>query len=184
MVQCLKNIMDKNKNLSQAVVFIHGRGKQSNTWNISEFGKAINIELTIAKKVKTLLIQVDDFSCHPLDIISSLLDEMKNYRWIVVCHSLGIIYCYELLKHLTISGICLVDCTDLSDYRNKIITTESTLINYLETVEWNIPNRVICHVHFNYEKSKIMIHPNKSHMLHYTDAPKIIDSIMLLLSYK
>jgi hypothetical protein len=80
------------------------------------------------------------------------------------------------------------------------------LIYYLSNVSWNIPNKVVCHAHLNHQidkvcefngcikyftpftrkndKSKIMIHPDKGHILHWYDAPKIIESIMLLLNYK
>jgi len=200
----------KQQPKSLAVIFLHGNHKKADHWNMTEFGKSINIESIIGKRVKTFLIQIDDFTKHPLGALSGRLDEMKRYKCVVVCHSLGVLHCYELLKHLVVIGICFLDCTALPVYLEEIRATEDPvcdhLISYIQDMVWNIPSSIICHVHFNYEwsnaayfdhqiayytpltrkndKSKIVVHPNKSHMIHYTDAPKIIHSILTLLNIK
>lgn len=184
-----------------AVVFIHGNHKKADSWNVTESGKIINIEKSI-KKVKTFLIQIDDFTVPPVGLISLIKDEMTSYRWIIVCHSLGIIHCYEFTKHLNIAGICFIDCTPLDNVFLQKLENLS-LIEYIKGMKWNLSPRIICHVHLDYnnvnmeqfnrkieyltpfirknDKSKIIIHPDKGHMIHYTDGPKIIDSINQLI---
>lgn len=186
------------------VVFIHGNHKTIETWNLSEFGKKIDIEVSIRKRTETVMIQVDDFLLGPEDTVKSLLPSMMNRRWVIVCHSLGIVYCYELLKHLTITGICFIDCTDLEAFGKELADKPPCpLQDYLKEVKWNLSTKIVCHVHLNFpsedfeqrvdyfsgwtrknEKSKMIIHPRKGHMIHYTDSQTIIFSIMELLSYK
>ena len=194
--------------MKSAVIFIHGNNKNSSTWNITEFGKVINIEKTISKQCRTMMLQLDDYTESPDIIVQPFLEEMKQYKWIIVCHSLGIIYYYELVKHLTVIGVCFIDCTNLEKYLKSHIDKNWNIIEYLKNTNLNItnlniPSKIVFHIHCNYNydkieefndkllyftsfsrknnKSMLIIHPNKGHMIHYTDSSKIINSIMILL---
>ena len=205
-----------------SVIFIHGNHKKATSWNVTDFGKVINIEATIKKKNRTLLIQVDDFTVSPSKLVRSFVESMKDQQWIIVCHSLGIVYCYEFVKHLKIVGICFIDCTPLDetflkklscnidntcDELNSVAPSSSSrdelLYDYIKNIRWDLSPKIICHVHINYQsdekfdrkvkyfssitrkndKSKMMIHPGKGHMIHYNDSAKIIDSITQLIKY-
>jgi hypothetical protein len=61
-------------------LFIHGNHKKSSTWNTTDHKKNINIEMTIGKKARTLMLQIDNYSQHPFDHINSLLTDMKQYK--------------------------------------------------------------------------------------------------------
>ena len=185
--------------MQSAVVFIHGKGKHKSHWNVTEFGKVTNIENTISKSAKTFLLQVDNFDLHPKEVIEPFISEMEKYKCVIVCHSLAIVYAWEILKCIPVIGLCLIDTTALDIYSKN-----ETVPNYIKEIVWNIPNKLVVHVHLNYtldkltdfdeqvsyytpfirknEKSNMMIHPYKSHMLHYSDSPKIIESIKLLLN--
>lgn len=176
------------KQMEPAVIFIHGYNKKLEYWNKNEFGKEINIEKTISKKSYTLLIQIDNFEINPAIGIIPIIEQMKlvkNKNWIIVCHSLGEIYIKELIDD---------NWMDIA--------------NYCSTEKYNPSSKIIFHTHFDYNqndvnnvdyfnrqikfygkfinknnKSKIIIHPNKGHMIHYTDSPKIINSISDLIEW-
>lgn len=135
----------------------------------------------------------------------------KNKIWTIVCHSLAALYALQLLKYdeIKINGIVLVDPTPLDDLYTDYLRKKGwdDLANYIDTE--NIKPRkppspkIKFHVHLDYNfsninkfnnqiefysryanpnsKSKIIIHPNKGHMIHYTDGPKIIESILSIL---
>ncbi|CAK7995064.1 Hypothetical protein POVR1_LOCUS582 [uncultured virus] len=188
------------------VVFIHGNHKKAETWNVTESGKVIGIETLVTKKNFTMLMQIDDFNVPPLKIVQPLVAEMESRRWVIVCHSLGIIYCHELMKHLKVIGLCLIDPTPLDEVFQKKIAESSHLLSYIQEIKLKIPAKVVCHLHLNYDpndvdqfnrkieyftpltranqRSKMIVHPNKGHMIHYTDTPKIVESINNLLSFK
>jgi len=183
------------------VIFIHGLNKSANNWNISEFNKSINIEQQLVKKAHTILIQIDDYNNYP---ITSILNEMNKYKvksWTVVCHSLGVVYGLHLLDH-GITRICLIDPTVLDDvYFEELKTREWYNLLDLCKTEIKLNTKMIFHIHLDYDdefddkvkyykkfikvndKSKMFIHPDKGHMIHYTDSQKIINSIMDLIKY-
>jgi hypothetical protein len=194
---------------SFGVVFIHGYGKSSDTWNISEYGKVIGIENSIRVVMDTITITVDDYTSSPALITSSIIHKMENSqnKWIIVCHSLGVIHGFELLKHSrNIAGICLIDPTpldeiyinvcrdrgwnDIADYcsNNKVSIHPSIRVSIHFDYNENIPENLARQVKYYKpligpnDKSKIIIHPGKGHMIHYTDAPKIIASIMSIVN--
>ena len=202
------------KQMEPAVIFIHGYNKKLEYWNKNEFGKEINIEKTISKKSYTLLIQIDNFEINPAIGIIPIIEQMKlvkNKNWIIVCHSLGVIYGLELLKHdIKIVGMCLIDPTSLDEIYIKELIDDNwmDIANYCSTEKYNPSSKIIFHTHFDYNqndvnnvdyfnrqikfygkfinknnKSKIIIHPNKGHMIHYTDSPKIINSISDLIEW-
>lgn len=201
--------------MKPAVVFIHGFGKSSTTWNLTEFNKNINIEKLIAAKARTLLVQIDDYQADPAITVIPIVEKMKaeNNKWTIVCHSIGVIYGLELLNHgLTISGFCLIDpSTPTESFVQEEIEDGYINIgtycrsNFLEK-KLQIEPKIVFHVHLDYDptdlddfadgvefykqfvgkndKSKIIIHPGKGHMIHYTDGPKIVNSILSLLQNK
>jgi len=194
--------MDK---LPQAILFIHGKGKKSETWNTTESGKIIDIEKSLSKNVHTMLLQVDDFTIIPSKLIDQIIDDMRFYRWIIITHSLGVVHAFELLgRQIMIDGLCFIDPTA---FTGRYIDS----IKQFEIAEWikeqliiEVTPRIVFHIHINYQsgreedlfqekiieyskfthkndKSRVIVHYNKSHMIHYTDAPKIIDSLKDLL---
>jgi len=196
--------------MKPAVVFIHGFNKKSEYWNKNEFNKDINIEKIISKKAHTLLIQVDDYLINPKIAVIPIIEQMKlseQKKWTIVCHSLGILYGLELLNYdIQINGVCLVDPSTLDNTFIEKITNRgwTEIAEYCTTVKYNPSPKIIFHIHLEYredkqnrlarqirffkqftgknDKSKIIIHPNKGHMIHYTDAPKIISSILSIVS--
>lgn len=187
--------------LPQAVLFIHGKGKKAETWNVSEFGKKICIEESLKKSVHTMMLQIDDFTVLPSRLVDKKIGDMRRHRWTIVSHSLGVMYIFELLgRDIIIDGFCLIDPTP---FTSKYIETMKTI----EISDWikeqliiDIAPKIIFHVHISYpspsfeekidsyskftrknDKSKVILHNGKGHMIHYTDAPKIIDSINDLL---
>jgi len=196
--------------MKPAVVFIHGFNKKSEYWNKNEFNKDINIEKIISKKAYTLLIQVDNYLVDPKMAVIPIIEQMKlcgQKKWTIVCHSLGIIYGLELLNYdMQISGLCLIDPTTLDNIFVEEITNDgwTEIVKYCITAKYNPSPKIIFHIHLDYDddnqdrfarrikffkqfigkndKSKIIIHPNKGHMIHYTDAPKIISSILNIIS--
>lgn len=190
-----------------AVAFIHGYNKTPNTWNTTEFGKNINIETMIATKAETLLIAID-FDADPKQAIIPILTEMKskNKKWIIVCHSLGVVYGLELLNYdINIHAVCLIDPTPLDDiYIKESLITHSHISKYCSNLgKIDYPAKIIFHIHLDYNsdelhilkqktefyknligknnRSAMFIHPGKGHMIHYTASPKIIESIMSLI---
>ena len=197
--------------MKTAVVFIHGFNKKSEYWNKNEFNKDINIEKIISKKTQTLLVQIDDYSINPKTIVTSIINQMKEFgqkKWIIVCHSLGVIYGLEILNHdIQIGGLCIIDPSTPNDKFIEKITSEGRveMAEHSKNAQYGKPSKTIFHIHFDYDvnkpqrltkqikffsqftsandKSKIIIHPNKGHMIHYTDTPKIISSILTMISY-
>lgn len=185
----------------KGIIFIHGFNKTSNDFNKTEQGKDINIEKQIGKRNHTILIQIDNY----MDVdtnMKNIIEKLKKYNvkeWILVCHSLAIIYCLQLLKYNIFSGVCLIDPTVLDDISIKEYNIN--MDNYIKVND--ISTKIVFHIHLNYDekdleyfsrqvkyyskfigkndKSKMIIHPNKSHMLHYTDSPKILRSILDLI---
>ena len=163
------------------------------------------------EKVKTLLVRIDNFKISPQILVTQLVEQMKSEpnKWTIVCHSLGVVYGLELLNHdITINGFCLVDPTSLNEEYIREITDSSweegatyCLNNFVKKVDY--PAKIIFHIHLDYDiqdqiyfchqiqyykqfvgkntKSKIIVHPGKGHMIHYTDTAKIIESILSLL---
>lgn len=198
--------MDK-KVIMFNVIFIHGLGKNSNQWNITEHGKNINIEKIVASKSSTLMYDIKDFTEDPQLIINDIIEKIKSIKggWIIVCHSLGAIYSLGLLVHdISIIGFVLIDPTPFDTKYIEIIQERGWIkvVNYFNNTTFSpSPSpKIRFNIHLNYEidqselfnrqveyytkfsnknsKSKIILHPEKSHMLHYTDAPKIIESIL------
>lgn len=193
---------------SFGVVFIHGYGKSSDTWNVSEHGKVIDIENSIRNRMDTITITINDYTISPVIAMSSVFHRMKisSNKWIIVCHSLGVIHGFELLKYpLNIVGICLIDPTpideiyinscrergwnDIADYcsNHKISILPSIRVSIHLDYNQNIPENLERQVKYYKplvgpnDKSKFIIHPGKGHMIHYTDTPKIIASIMSIV---
>lgn len=190
--------MELNKS---GVILIHGLNKSCDTWNITEFGKSINIEQQLAKKAHTILIQIDDYNNYHITNILNEMDKYKVKSWIVVCHSLAIVYGLHLLNH-GITRVCLIDPTVLDDiYFEELKKREWFNLLDLCEIDIKLSAKVIYHIHLDYDdkfddkvnfykkfikqndKSKMFVHPDKGHMIHYTDSQKIINSIMDLIKY-
>ena len=192
------------------VIFIHGFNKTPDTWNKTESGKDILIEKLVSKKAHTLLVHIDDYDSNPSETVVPIIDQIKLVglkKWTVVCHSLGVIYGLELLKSdIPITGVCLIDPTvpDAKFISKLEKEGRHVLKSYCKDhTQLDFPPKIIFHIHFDYDmrkpeklsrkvqyynglttkndKSEIIIHMNKGHMLHYTDGPKIVNSIMNLI---
>ncbi len=89
--------------MKRGVIFFSGRGKSSSDWNVTELGKRIDIETTIAKRAQTMLIslQEDDFlqGVQNFSLSSSILNETKR-TWILISHSLGVVFVFKLLNEV------------------------------------------------------------------------------------
>lgn len=190
-------------------VFIHGFNKNSTTWNITEYGKHIDIESIIKTKAETILVDIVDFKISPKIQMIPIIEQIMSSsikKWIIVCHSLGVIHALELLRYsLPIIGVCLIDPTALDqEYINTLEERGwSDILDYCNNLQINIKPGIQYYIHIDYDthdingfnakvefykkfagpndKSKLIIHPGKGHMIYYTDAPKIINSIISMM---
>lgn len=191
------------------VLFLHGLGKNSSQWNVTEFDKTIDIEKSVATtKIKTVLYDLPDFSRDPRAIIEEIADYIDSIGeskrlWTIVAHSLGAMYALGLIGFIKVSGLVLIDPTVfdvgyIDDLRKR---DWPLVVDYLSSSDFEPFPKTRYHVHLNYDdaekferkmryyskfttknhRSKIIVHPDSSHMIHYTDAPKIIDSIQIII---
>jgi hypothetical protein len=194
--------------MKYGVVFIHGLNKTPETWNRTEFGKEIDVEQTIRNKADTILVSVPDYTISPKEVMGPIVEQIRANpkKWIIVCHSLGVIHGNELLKHnLHIVGMVIIDPTplnteyldlirdrgwnDIVDYCTHELVTPAPSIELSIHLNYDeeLPDAFARHIGYYRrfvganDRSKIVIHPGKGHMIHYTDAPKIIRAITDML---
>ncbi len=184
-------------------IFIHGVGKIASNWNVTENNKNINIEKEIAKKSQTILVSIENYEISPVRCMEPIIQQIKDSnvkKWIIVCHSLGVIHGLELLKHnLAIIGINLIDPTALDTEYIDIIRERGwiDIVNYCENISLTTNIQWIIHLDYDNnlsrkvtyykkyiganDKSAMILHPGKGHMIHYTDTAKIIHSITSMM---
>lgn len=124
------------------VIFIAGFTKKSTTWNVTETGKTINIEVETRKRAATVLVAFDDatYSRPVTDVCTELYQAIAKQlpqqgRVIVVSHSLGGFHATMLarLYALDIHAIVLLDpVAKIASYHKYLTDTlqQTKLENY------------------------------------------------------
>lgn len=186
------------------VVFFHGVGKTNTSWNESDSGKKIGVETSIATRAHTTLIQVDDFNTPPSVVVAPVIESIGgcDRKVIIVCHSLGIIHTLELLKHkLPVVGVCIIDPPPLDDRFIQVMDTRGwdNIVQWIQEYTFYPTTSICFSVHLDYDgsnqeqfarkveyykpligandRSKMVIHPNKGHMIHWTATAKIVRAV-------
>lgn len=175
------------------VLFITGLNKAMETWNVTEKGKEINIQKQIAKSYPTLSLAIDEAT---ILRFPDFLNSLPKQRYVVVTHSLGVAFGLAMADQFDILGFVLIDPTPL----NERYFSDHGRITIKEHLHYKPNSKHIFHIHLNYDSdifaeqvlfykkftnarvdSFLQIHPDKSHMLHYKDAEKIIFSVKSLV---
>jgi predicted alpha/beta hydrolase family esterase len=155
-------ISDDCKKTNNVVVFIHGFGKNSETFNISEFGKELNIEKTIRTIAQTVLIDIEenDYLLTVPDVANTIYDKIKQFKNIwIVAHSYGCFYAIQLAEqyHNIVKGIILLEPTVKSDqYKIYLENLPKSPVNDAKLKNFdslpngsNIKNKTIVQVHLS-----------------------------------
>lgn len=189
------------------IIFIHGYNKNAINWNISETGKELNIEHAIAKVANTVLISMDsnDYKnsiTSNSEQIYLYLHETSLITTKLTCvgHSFGCFNCLRLaeLYPNAFERLLLIDPTVKSEpyYAYLKETNSVDKLNYWDDIPdmQHLKNKVIVRVHLNVLegiahlqelsvltnkniKSRLMVHYNVGHMIHYKIPEVIFDSI-------
>lgn len=185
----------------KTVVFIHGFRKEATSWNITSTGKLIQIQENIAKNSNTVLIQMteEDYMLsvtHVVERIKKLLDSRNDI--ILVTHSIGSLYAVKLAELYPdiFKKLLLIDPTIKTPKYHAYLMNENRLVHYDDLPEGlNLPAKVIVRIHFDYNlestynipyynkmtnknvKSRLILHNNIGHMIHWKIPHVIIDSI-------
>ena len=204
------------------IIFIHGFRKNHDDFNITDKGKNILIETTMAKICNTILVQIEESDYKkPVadvaeDIYKNIVDIDKT-KITIVAHSHGSFYALSLCETYPdlFCKLLLIDPTTKSEhYLTKLKmdtegfneeSVESYKVKYFDMLPtgFNLKNKIIVRIHLNLQttqliddlnsflakinhlnklvnknvKSRLVLHADVSHMIHYQIPDVIIDSI-------
>lgn len=138
----MKIIIENNK-FKKTVLFIHGFGKTGEQWNITEYGKEINIESHIRKTHNTILVTLhdDDYFRSISDVsdeIDRKIEDLIKTKIICVTHSYGSFYAISMsikFKNLFDTIIMLDPTIKTPEYLQYLKT-----LNYSEKNQYQIDN--------------------------------------------
>jgi pimeloyl-ACP methyl ester carboxylesterase len=209
--------------MKNVIIFFSGLLKDSNTWDLTESGKAINIMKTAKTKADVITINITfeqylqpiEETCKDINNKIEALIVDKNV--IIVAHSFGAFFAfgYSEYCHKNLTGVILIDPTcKLDSYKSYLVEKTNIVENddkykvrkyWLENFE-SLPAlpkykpkvKVIVHIPIKENKnidkvmffekavalnmqSQIVVHPNKSHMLHYQMSDRFIHIINILI---
>ncbi len=199
-----------NTNKKKTILFIHGFNKDANTWNVTENGKPINIEINCRKYANTILLQLvkEDYLVPIEDIVHQTNEQIISSNinitnCTIVTHSNGSFYGIALSKiNKIFSKLMLIAPTIKTDayysYLENLYNEDNTDIS----IKYKLDNfnkfdstisdqKTVVRIHFEQldkipilskmvnknVKSRLFIHYNSPHMIHYQKADLIIDSI-------
>jgi len=200
----------KSKN---TVVFIHGFQKDTYSWNYNSKNKPILIEETLAKSNNTVLIQMnqEDYMMTTTEASNKIYEQLTDYlntKITLVTHSLGSFYALKLaeLYPNTFKKLLLIDPTiktpEYFEYISSQPLDNNKLKNYHDLpTGLTLSPKIIVRIHFDYNpdiihkipyynkmtnkntKSRLILHDNIGHMIHWKIPHVIIDSINEMIKF-
>lgn len=204
----MSTIKVSDLNRGTTVIFINGYNKNSTTWNITEHGKNIGVETQVSKKVNTILLSLDpsDYIDTIPNLCTKIHNLVRDYirkKVVLVTHSYGCFIAYglnnlfpKIYNHMTLIDPTMKD----NNYYEYLLSKSNDTIHKSKLDNWDsIPSSVnintILRIHINvgesiekikyYDKmtnkncaSKLIVHYNVGHMIHYKRSGHIISDIL------
>ena len=158
----------------KGILFLSGKGKSLNNFNITSTGKNISLETQFRKRVQTCLVEFDETDLENRELVMKKLTELidPKLKWYVVAHSLGCSFAIELES---ITAMILVDPSKLT--LGKEIRIPVHVHVRLSRESFDVLDRI---TGYN-ANSAIILHCKASHMIHWDEPGKIASSINSLL---
>ena len=218
-MECEKDKKNKKDKEDSVVVFIHGFGKSSSDWNVSDYGKVISIEMGVKQYTNTVLVNLkdDDYLTHIQDTCDKIVcvNNLVTFKHVhVVAHSYGCFYAMVMAeKYKTlVKSLVLIELTVKTHSYKLYLQSQHDSISQAKVNNYDtlpdgskIPNKTVISTHIainskdtnidymttqfqrleyykmwtnNNTHNELVLHPCKSHMLHYHVPHKIISCII------
>ena len=192
------------------MMFIHGYNSSPETWQVNGSGQALPYQSEFSKNHLVVNAYIPDYAQPDQELILPLLKIIQSNEvssWIIVTHSLGIRLGLALgrVKGLPIKALIGLDPTSLDEFYQEVMVSRGWNKKIISSHDL-LPARIIVRIHLGCSndnlgalqrpiqyygrfvganlKSVLQIHPNKGHMIHWTDCPKIMESIHQVISQK
>ncbi len=188
------------------ILFIPGFNKDPGTWNVTENGKEINIESSIRKVFRTVLIEIN-YSKTIMEMAEEIYTdyleaEDPKTKIVIVAHSYGSFYALALAQFKRLDGLLFLDPTtkNQSYYNYLMRTKQETKIQMFDDfpIPTPLPQKTILKVFLIYREADeriiqygVMVKNNvfsdlillveRGHMIHYEVPDKIIHAIRDLI---
>ena len=179
----------------KGIIFLSGRGKDLNNWNITETGKYIGLEEFFRKRCATCRVSfdaADEVICNKYNNNGCIIEQLigdetllpllsildRKIKWYIVAHSAGS-YFTTLFPAEIVQGILLVDPSFFN--MTAFINFKVPLVVHLN-IHPNDTQRITDWMPFtkHHNKSTIIVH-TCGHMIHWEQPGKIQASIEQLL---
>ena len=169
------------KGFRKGLLFLSGRGKMIESWNVTSTGKKIDLELGFRERAQTALVEFDekDYELYLTggdapDLIEQLDPKVK---WVVVASSMGG-YFASLLPEKLLLGILIIDSPPrLSRTDFKVPVRVHLKVTAEVKPDFDFWDQVTS---YN-AKSEVVVHWDASHLIHWDQPGKIRTSIEELL---
>lgn len=175
-------------NFRRGVLFLSGRGKSLDNFNQTSTGKRIGLEENLRKRAQTCLVEFDqkdeaiylsfkeNGTLHepPLTLLIEALD--PKVKWVVVASSMGAYFASFLPEHL-ILGYVLIDPVHCPPFHPRLPIQLHLALTPDRKINYEGYDRLTSY----HSKSAIIVHWNRSHLIHWDEPAKITVSITLLL---
>jgi len=170
-----------DRGFKKGIVFLSGRGKPLDNFNITSTGKVIDLEKMFRGRVETCLVEFDekDYEIYSKEVEYRFPDDLLNPRvkWRVVAHSMGAWFAFKLPQEL-ITGMILIDpVSKLTDQQLKIPIRIHLAMTESGRNDIEFFSRLTAY----HSDSAVIIHWGSSHMIHWDQPGKIASSIKFLI---
>lgn len=168
----------------KGLLFLSGRNKTIQSWNVTSTGKRIDLEMAFRKRVQTALVEFDEVDLsgyhqggpdYTLEPLLSQLD--PRVEWLVVASSLGA-YFASLLPERLLLGMILID----PPARLARIDFKLPIRVHLKANTESMPDFAFWNRITSYNaRSAVVVHWEASHLIHWDRPGKLRASIEELL---
>lgn len=180
-----------NKGFKKGIIFLSGRGKKYDTWNVTENGKIIGLEENYRKRCNTCLVEFDvedeiyydkyiDNVLEPVDqeasILNRLIEVLDNkVKWFVVAHSYGS-YFASLLPKVLIHAFILIDPVSVNFLTFKNFTVPIIVHLDIGSDDTKRISNWTSVTNYN-NKSAVIVYYQIGHMIHWKQPGKIQNTL-------